>query len=104
MTVTCCSECYRFISNIDQKASELWINLCTTFVKFEGNFTVVESLAPWQHPQLKKLEELGYITTADKADGANVRVNGYEIMELTNDDLCLETFCIQREKHLASWV
>lgn len=98
MTALCCKQCFLEIASIDRRTAEIWTNLCACFIEFEGCFKFREHVVPKVIKHLKRLEELGYITTIDGVDGIAVRVNGYDIIEEDNLD-CLETFCLDRERH-----
>jgi len=59
---------------------------------------------PWTIAQFRNLEKMGYISTNDGLDAIDIRVNGYDILEVEEERMCLETFCIDREKHSTSWL
>ena len=102
MTAVCCDLCFRKISHIHRQTAELWLDLCASFVKFEGKMTLAESRIPWAVPLMRNLEKHGYITTCDGKETVQVRVNGYDKVECVHD--CLETFCINRMEHDISWI
>lgn len=101
-TAVCCNQCFESIARKDPMAAHLWLDLCAYFVKLEGLFKLRETRVPWTIPQFRNLEILGFISTADGQDGVIVRVNGYDIIE--DGDLCLDTFCLDREEHKSSWI
>ena len=102
MTAICCDLCFRRISHVDRQTAKLWLDLCASFVQFEGKMTISESRVPWAVPLMRNLERYGYIATCDGKETVQIRVNGYDIVEKTDD--CLETFCINRMEHDTTWV
>ena len=97
MTVVCCTQCYNDIARLDAKAARMWLDLCRSFVEAGGILKMRETRVPWCIPHFKNLEIMGYVLSAD-APEILVRVNGYDIIELEENE-CLETFCMDREKH-----
>jgi len=75
------------------------------FLKYEGCFGLNEdNLLSSTQPMFKYLEQLGFITSCDATPSVMIRVNGYDIVNVPEDDLCLETFCIARKDHHNEWV
>lgn len=100
----CCNECFKNIAQKDTRAARLWLDLCAYFVKLEGVFKLKETKIPWTISHFRNLEKLGFISTSDGPDAVNVRVNGYGIIEIDDEEMCLDTFCIDREEHSKLWV
>ena len=103
-TAVCCNQCFEVIVKKDTTAGKLWLDLCAYFVKLGGVFFLNESRVPSIIQHLRNLEMFGYITTADGEDAVKLRVNGYDIIEIENENRCLDTFCINREEHFSSWL
>ncbi len=104
MTAVCCNQCFYEISQKDSTSARMWLDLCAHYVQLEGNFKLRETRVPWLISSFRLLEKLGYISTNDGPDAIDIRVNGYDIYDVEEDQLCLETFCIDRNKHHSSWV
>lgn len=104
MTAFCCQQCFQSITTVDQEASKLWIQLCAYFVKFGGIFKLRENRVPGIIKHFRNLEKLGFISTADGPDAVSIIVNGYDIVEVDTDQICVDTFCLDRSKHESSWI
>lgn len=107
MTAVCCNQCFHSIATQDAPAAKLWLDLCAYFVKWEGNFKLRENRVPGVIKHFKSLEKMGFITTADGPDAVTVRVNGYDVIlmdEVDDQRECIDTFCLDREKHKSSWL
>lgn len=102
MTAVCCDLCFRKISHVDRQTAKLWLDLCASFVKFDGKMTIIESRIPWAVPLMRNLEKHRYIETCDGKETIQVRVHGHDVVECV--DGRLETFCIHRAEHDISWV
>lgn len=106
MQAVCCSQCFNQIAGKDKKAAELWLSLCANYIGMNGPFQLRERKMIPLFQLFRKLETMGYILTADGADVVNVRVNGYDMIELPEEKeglLCLDTFCINRDEHKIPW-
>jgi hypothetical protein len=104
MTAVCCNQCFHHIASNDAPAAKLWLDLCACFVRWEGQLKVKENRVPGVIKHFRSLEKLGYISTADGPDAVSIRVNGYDIIEVEKEKMCLDTFCLDREKHSSSWL
>lgn len=104
MTAVCCNLCFHSIATKDAPAAKLWLDLCAYFVKLEGTFQLRENRVPGIIKHFKSLENMGFITTVDGPEAVTVRVNGYDVIELEDEEMCLDTFCLDREKHESSWL
>jgi hypothetical protein len=104
MTAVCCNQCFHTIASNDAPAAKLWLDLCAYFVKWEGNFKLRENRVPGVIKHFRNLEKMGFISTADGPDSVVVRVNGYDIILVEEQEMCLDTFCLDREKHQSEWL
>lgn len=103
MTAICCDQCFQIIASKDVQAAQLWLSLCAYFVKFEGIFKLRETHVPQAIKHFKHLESLGFITTADGLESVSVRVNGYDIVHTDEEEVCLNAFCLDANRHSDSW-
>lgn len=102
MTVVCCNKCYESMNKIDASAARLWLDLCAYSIKFQGVFKLREERVPGVIRFFRQLEQHGYILTADGEEAVRVRVNGYGV--INENEVLLDSFCLDREAHHEDWI
>ena len=70
---TCCQECYDVLREKSSQTADLWMLLCK-YRLIEGN--IIHCFIP-ELPELRILENLGFIVTTEKEDIIAVKVRGY---------------------------
>lgn len=71
--VICCDLCFEKIGKKSPKAARLWLDLCDLHEYYKGVF----SIAKFTNPELKQLENLGFLVTHENEHNLLVKMEGY---------------------------
>lgn len=104
MVMICCNQCFEHIAKKNPAAARVWLDMCKYYIKYRGTYQMNEEHISSTLSSTILLEELGYITTCDRSPAVMVRVNGYDVVDVPEKQVCLETFCLDREKHSDEWM
>lgn len=85
----CCEKCFECIGKRSTNAARLWMDLCTT--KMDCGNPVV--CMPYETPEIRALELLGYVVSTEMQDHVRVNVLGYFSNEYQH------AFCIKGGNH-----
>ena len=73
----CCEQCFETIGKKSTKAAKLWMDFCALGLQ-ESEIVVIENN---DFPELRVLENLGFVVTTDRYRAIAVRVIGHGITE-----------------------
>jgi hypothetical protein len=105
MTAVCCEQCFERIAREDPTAARIWLDLCAFQVKYGEVFEYREERVPTIVPHTRKLEEMGYMATADGGEAVRVIVLGRQKKKMNwqpygaAKENLFDTFCIARVEH-----
>lgn len=85
----CCQQCFELIGKKSTKAAKAWMDICALRLEVGEIFEVEKDL-----PEIRTLEQLGFLVSTDKPSTAVIKVHGHIIAE--NGE---HFFCVKEGKH-----
>ena len=86
----CCDQCFEGIGKKNGRAARLWMDLCTMWMNCGGTFT----MKTVDFPELRLLEEQGFLVSTETPFGIAIRINGH--MSCYDGQ---QFFCIKAGQH-----
>lgn len=79
----CCEQCFKKISEKDQRTAKIWMDACALHVLKGSPFEVVQDF-----PEFNLLEEMGHLVTTDSYDKIRVKVTSHRLDDKGQDFFC----------------
>ncbi len=86
----CCNQCFETIGRRNTNAARLWMDFCAAKLKC-GEIIELEMS---DFPELRVLENLGFVVSTDRQNTIAIRVNGH----MSNQD-GEHFFCVKEGQH-----
>jgi len=85
----CCERCFETIGKRNTRAAKIWMDFCA--LKLErGHVFEIKNI---DFPELRVLENLGFIVSTDRSDSLAIRVNGHMSTEDGQHFFCVKGGC-----------
>ena len=84
----CCETCFQSIGEKNTKCARLWMDICASKLEYG------EIVKSYDLPEIKELEEMGFIISTEQNDYIKVKIQGH-IQTHDGENF----FCIKEGRH-----